>query len=122
MAVTFEKGEGSRSSDSKKPAYGMRELSQYPVLQPFPYDSKKAIALLDRWVKDRITTLPKVHYLPSPKDQKDERNDPYHRRIGHPFEQCITFTQTFDEKHKAREVLLQQNKGININERPLPEH
>lgn len=104
IITAFEKGEGSRSSCSKNPAYGRRELKHYPALPPFTCDLKKAIVLLDQWAKDRVITLLEVDYHPSTKDQNDETYCSYHLRIGYSLEYNTALKQIFDEKHKAGEV------------------
>lgn len=38
------------------------------------------------------------------------------------LEQCSTFRKTFDEKHKAKEILFQEGGIVRTNEFPFPKH
>lgn len=55
-------------------------------MSPFLYDLKKATTLLDKWVKDRVATLPVVYRFPSLEDQEDRMYCLYHRKKGHTLE------------------------------------
>lgn len=91
MTATLGKGNGTKASSLKKPAYSRRLTRKYLVLPPLLYGVKKAAALLEQWVKYRAASFLEVEYLFSDADQKDTRHCPYHRKKGHMLEQSITF-------------------------------
>lgn len=64
MVTALKKDQASKLSDSKKSAYYRREPKQFPLMPPFPCGLKKAIALLDRWVKDQVITLSEASIFP----------------------------------------------------------
>lgn len=64
-----KKGKGAKMSSLKKLAYQRRETMQTPILPPFSCGAKKAVALLEKWVKDRVIRFPEVNYLICPIDQ-----------------------------------------------------
>lgn len=50
-----------------------RELEEYPVLPPFPRDTKKAASLLKGWARYQVVRLPFVELFLSPTNQKDAK-------------------------------------------------
>lgn len=62
------KGEGSKSF---RPTYDRIWSKQLHSLAPFACDPEKAMALLDKWIRDGVLILSKVYLLPSREDQDD---------------------------------------------------
>lgn len=77
IIATLEEDERSKSFTSKRLTNDRR--GHRP---PFPDDPKKAMTLLDKWVRDKVVTLPEAHRVPSCKDQ-EEMYCPYHWNRGY---------------------------------------
>lgn len=78
VIADVEDGQEARPPRLKKPSYrpgykgdNRQGKKSYPILPLFPYGFKKAIALLNQWVKDKTATLPHVDHLPSEEDQQE---------------------------------------------------
>lgn len=52
--MILENTKGDKLSNSKKPAYDIKEPRQFSILPPFSCGVKKAIALLEQWMKGRV--------------------------------------------------------------------
>lgn len=77
MIAAVEDGREARPSKSKKPSFrqnykanNRQGKKSYPVLPSFPCGIKKALTLLNQWVKDKVVTLPHVDQLPYEEDQQ----------------------------------------------------
>lgn len=90
------------------------EPKEYPILPPFSYRQKKAATLLEQWVKGQVVRLSHVDRFSSMVDQKAANFCPYHRRRGHPLEQCVVFRRLLDENLKAGEILFQEGGTANV--------
>lgn len=42
-----------------------KEIRSFPALPPFRCGVRKAIALLEQWIKDAVICLPKIEFLPT---------------------------------------------------------
>lgn len=76
MIAAVEDSQGARPPRPKRPSFkqGYKNDSKagkksYPVLLPFPCGIKKALALLNQWIKDEAIVLPHVDQQPSEEDQ-----------------------------------------------------
>lgn len=63
-------------------------------LPHFSCGVKKAVALLEKWIKDYVIHLLEVEFLPVTGDLKDPKYYHFHKRKGHLPEQCFTFRKT----------------------------
>lgn len=122
VIAAIEDGREAKPPRSKKPYFrqgykadNRQGKKSYPVLPTFPYGNKKAVALLNQWVKDETVTLPRMDQLPSEEDQQEPDFCPYHRRRGHNLEQCVVFRKIFDQKLEAGEILFQNGESQNLH-------
>lgn len=84
MIVAISMGNGAKAYSSNKTSYGMRRPDNSHFSLPFLYcEPKKATALLEQWVNDRVICLTEEEYVPSLADQNDARYCLYHKRKGH---------------------------------------
>lgn len=93
----------------------LREERTQGVSHPifFSYGTNKTAALLERWVKDKVTRLPYVERFLSLAYQRDTNYCPYHWRKTHPWK--------FDEKHKSNDILLQNVEQVISTTYPFKE-
>lgn len=129
MIAAIEDGQGTRPPRPKKPSFrqGYRNDNKlgkksYPILPSFPCGIKKALALLNQWIKNEAIVLPHVDQPPSEEDQQGSNFYPYHRKKGHSLEQCVVFRKIFDQKLEAGEILFQNEEFQNVHDRPFPDH
>lgn len=78
VIAAVEDGQEIRPPSPNKPSFrqgykvdNKQGKKSYAVLLPFPCGTKKALALLNYWVKDEATTLPRVNQLPCEEDQQE---------------------------------------------------
>lgn len=75
VIAAMEDGREARPPRPKKASFKLgykadnkQGKKSYPVLPPFPCGIKKALALVNQWVKDEAITLPHVDQLPYEED------------------------------------------------------
>lgn len=88
-------------------------------LREYLVQAKKAVTLLEQWMKDQVIYLSFTYHSPFTGDLKVANCCLYHRRKGHPLEQCIIFRRLFDKKLKAGKILLHEGGATNIHELPF---
>lgn len=129
VLAVVEDCQEARPPRPKKPSFrqgykadNKQGKKSYPILPPFPCGIKKALALLNQWVKGKAITLPHVDQLPSEEDWQGLNFCPYHRKRGHNLEQCVVFHKIFDQKLEAGQILFQNEESQNVHDRPFPDH
>lgn len=70
-------------------------------------------------MKVRAIHLLEVVFPPSNVDKKDAMYCLNHRRKCHTLEQCSAFRRIFHEKHKAKEILFQE-EAVGIDDLQFP--
>lgn len=119
MIAVVEKHNGVKASSSKKASYDRKETKAVPVLPPFPCRAKKAVTLLEEWVKDRIIRLLDVEFLSSFSNQKDVKFCLYYRRKGHTLEQCVSFRRISTRNTKSVRFCSRRDS---LNDLPFSKH
>lgn len=82
---------------------------------------KKALALLEQWIKHEVIQFLEVESLSTTEDKKHSKDCLSHRKRGYSLKQCYSFQGVFNVKHKAGEVLLQEG-NTSINTLPFLKH
>lgn len=79
------------------------------------------MALLEQWIKHEVIQFPEVESLSTTEDMKHLKDCMYHRKRGYSLKHCYSFQRVFNDKHKAGEVLLQED-NTSINTLPFLKH
>lgn len=100
MIAIVEKNMGPKTSSSKMTPYNKRENNLFPIFPPFLME-RETLSPFGAMDLGHRYSLVESKSLPSVVDQKDLRYCPHQRKKGHMLEQCLTFGNIFNEKHKV---------------------
>lgn len=71
MIMIVEESKEVKGFSSKKMPYNKGETKHFPILPPFPCETKKVVALSEQWIKVNHIYLPEVEPFPSEGGLKD---------------------------------------------------
>lgn len=80
IVVAINIDRGAKPFNPKRPSFKKIETKGYHVLPPFLYGVKKAMTLLEQWIKDQVIRMPLIDTSPPTVNQKVASYCPYHQR------------------------------------------
>ncbi|XP_026416857.1 uncharacterized protein LOC113312308 [Papaver somniferum] len=92
---------------------------EYKTPPPLPCSKECTIKLLNQWVADREIQLPPTIVDINNMDQNSAKYCCYHRRMGHPTEECFAIRSIFERKRAAGEL---EATRQTIEHDPFPRH
>ncbi|XP_026378646.1 uncharacterized protein LOC113273092 [Papaver somniferum] len=74
----------------------------YKTPAPLPCDKERAIRFLNQWIAEGEIELPPTTVDINKMDKNSAKYCHYHRRMGHPTEECFAIRSIFERKRAAR--------------------